>query len=332
MRLLSGMIAACDLEATLTGDESLRRRPMKRVAEPLRRMGAVLDGDTAPLRIRGTPHPRALRHDLAIASAQVKSAILFAALRADGETVVHEPARSRDHSERMLRLFGADVLEDGLSVSISGPVELEAAEIDVPGDVSSAAFFACAAAALPGSRLILRDVGVNPLRTGVIDVLRAMGAEVRAVEERDMGFEPAADLLVIAPDRLGPARVAGELVPRTIDELVVLAVLAARAEGLSEFRDAAELRVKESDRIAAVVEGLTAMGARAEALPDGLRVEGPAALRGAHLSARGDHRVAMAFAVAGLLAEGATTIDGAEAAAVSYPGFFEALEAVVERP
>jgi 3-phosphoshikimate 1-carboxyvinyltransferase len=330
-RLLAGVLAACDLEAELTGDDSLRRRPMRRVAEPLRRMGAEVAGETLPLRVRGTARPRALRHELEVASAQVKSAILLAGLRADGATVVREPARSRDHTERMLRLFGADVLEDDRAVTLAGPIELEAADIDVPGDLSSAAFFACAAAALPGSRLVLRDVGVNPLRTGILDVLREMGVTVRAVEERDLGFEPCADLVVAAPEKLAPARVAGPLVPRLIDELVVLAVLATRAHGVSEFRDAAELRVKESDRIAVVAEGLAAMGAAVEGLPDGLRIEGPCALRGAAIDPRGDHRIAMAFAVAGLFAAGETRIADPGCAAVSYPDFFRDLESVAER-
>lgn len=336
MRLMAGVIAACDLEAALTGDESLRRRPMERVAAPLRRMGADVRtgaeaGPGAVLRVRGTPEPKALEHVLSVASAQVKSAILLAALRARGETTVVEPWRSRDHTERMLRVFGVDVLEEERSVALEGPIDLEPADVDVPGDLSSAAFFLGAAAALPGSRLIVRDVGVNPGRTGVLEALRAMGATVREVDERELGFEPVATLVVEAPDALSATTIAGPLVPRTIDELVVLAVVAARARGVTEIRDAAELRVKESDRIALVVRHLAAMGAAVEPLPDGLRIEGPRPLCGATIDAEGDHRIAMAFAVAGLLAGGETTIRGAECADVSFPGFYAALESVVER-
>jgi 3-phosphoshikimate 1-carboxyvinyltransferase len=342
MRLLAGVLSACDMDVTLTGDGSLLRRPMARVAEPLRRMGARIEGAEGvlasgrrglvpPLAIRGTARPQAVRVDLAVASAQVKSAVLLAGLRAEGRTTVAEPSRSRDHTERMLRVFGVDVMEEGTAVSIEGPCDLEAAEIEVPGDISSAAFFLCAAAALPGSRLVVRGAGVNPGRTGVLEVLEAMGAPVAQGEPREQGFEPVADLALGAPERLRATRVAGAVVPRAIDELVVLAVLAARAEGTTEVRDAAELRVKESDRIAMVAANLARMGARCEALEDGIRVEGPAALRGARIETGGDHRIAMAFAVAGLLAEGETVIEDADCADVSYPGFYEDLERVAVR-
>jgi 3-phosphoshikimate 1-carboxyvinyltransferase len=316
---------------------------MGRVAEPLRRMGAVIEPAasagtggklTAPFRVKGTARPKAIDHAVEIASAQVKSAVLLAGLRADGKTTVREPSRSRDHTERMLRVFGVDVLEDGLAVSVEGPADLDRAAIDVPGDLSSAAFFLAAAAGIPGSRILCRSVGVNPGRTGVIEILREMGATVLFGEEREQGFEPVTEVVLEAPARLRATRIAGALVPRAIDELVVLSVLAARAEGTTEIRDAAELRVKESDRIALVARNLEAMGGRCEPLPDGIRVHGAAALRGgATIETGGDHRIAMAFAVAGLFAEGGgeTRILDAGCADVSYPGFYEALESVSER-
>jgi 3-phosphoshikimate 1-carboxyvinyltransferase len=344
-RLLAGVLAACEMDVVLAGDASLSRRPMGRVAEPLRLMGAVIEPAmgasasagaklTAPFRVRGTGRPRAMDHELSIASAQVKSAILLAGLRAEGRTTVREPSRSRDHSERMLRVFGVDVLEDGLAVSIEGPADLDRAAIEVPADFSSAAFFLAAAAGLPGSRVLCRGVGVNPGRTGILEILADMGAKVLRGEEREQGFEPVTEVVVEGPAALRPARISGALVPRSIDELVVLSVLAARAGGTTEIRDAAELRVKESDRIALVAKNLEAMGGRCEPLPDGIRIHGPTPLRGgAAIETGGDHRIAMAFAVAALFVDGggATRILDAGCADVSYPGFYEALESVCER-
>jgi len=339
MRLLAGVLAGCDMTTTLTGDGSLLRRPMGRVAGPLRLMGATVSGTEtppkvpggapgllAPITISGTARPKAVRIDLEVASAQVKSAVLLAGLRAQGRTIVSEPSRSRDHTERMLRVFGVDVLEEDGAASIEGPCDLEPAGVDVPGDISSAAFFLAAAAALPGSRIVVRGVGVNPGRTGVLEVLERMGAKVVLGEPREEGFEPVADLVLAAPERLTATTIAGDIVPRTIDELVVLAVLATRAHGTTEIRDAAELRVKESDRIAMVVENLGRMGARCEALPDGMRIHGPCDLAGARITTEGDHRIAMAFAVAALFALGETEIEDAGCADVSYPGFYEDLD------
>jgi len=339
IRLLAGVLAAHPFEATLTGDASLRRRPMGRVAEPLRRMGAEIRAtevegvgpERPPIVVRGGKL-RAIAYEMKVASAQVKSAILLAGLRAEGETVVIEPTRSRDHTERMLRSFGVDMCDEGLRVAVTGPADLEGAFVGVPADTSSAAFFICAAAGLPGSRAILRDVGVNPTRTGFLDVLAAMGLAVKAVNEEDLGFEPVADLVVSgSPARLEGTRIAGEIVPRLIDEIPVLAVLATQAHGTTEIADAKELRVKESDRIETVAGNLARMGARVETLPDGLRIEGPTRLRGAEVDAEGDHRIAMAFAVAGLFAEGETRIRDADCARVSYPGFFADLEEMAER-
>jgi 3-phosphoshikimate 1-carboxyvinyltransferase len=338
LRLLMGALSATPLTVTLTGDASLRRRPMGRVAGPLERMGARFgaaeggaDGRTAPLTVHGTATPEPIEFTSPVASAQVKTAVMLCGLRAKGRTVVHEPQRSRDHTERMLRLFGVDVIEDGLSVGFSGPAELGPARVDVPGDLSSAVFWAAAATALPGSRVVLRRVGVNPTRTGALDVLAAMGAEIHRGEEELLGFEPTCDLLVVGPDGLAPFAIGAAEVPRLVDEVPVLAVLATRAAGVSEVRGAGELRHKESDRIASTAAMLRALGATCEELTDGLRIPGPQRLCGGVVDAGGDHRIAMAAAVAALGADAEVEIRDAGAAEVSYPGFFETLEELAVR-
>jgi 3-phosphoshikimate 1-carboxyvinyltransferase len=328
MRLLAGVLAGRPFVAVLVGDESLSRRPMRRIIEPLSRMGAEIvarDGDFPPLRIRGG-RLRGIRYELPVASAQVKSTVLLAGLQAIGETEVVEPAPSRDHTERMLSYLGAQVEVDGLKVRIA-PNELRAHPIEVPGDFSSAAFLIAACAARPRCALLVRDVGVNPTRTGFLDVLREMGADVALQNEREVNGEPVADLLVRGRE-LRAAEVGGEIVPRLIDELPVLFVLATQAEGTTVVRDARELRVKESDRIAAMAENLRRLGADVEELPDGMEVRGPCRLRGARLSGFRDHRVVMACAVAGLYASGETAIEDAEWVAVSFPGFFRVLEGI----
>ncbi len=327
MRLLLGILAGLPLFAVLTGDASLRRRPMGRVVRPLERMGARVDGrsggELAPLAVRGGGL-RAAEFTLPVASAQVKSALLLAGLRAEGRTAVTEPSRSRDHTERLLPRFGVPVEVDGLTVAVAGPARLRAAEVEVPGDISAAAFFLVAAAVVPGSRLVLPGVGVNPTRAGLLEVLEAMGARVRRLNEREEAGEPVADLEVEASELRG-VQVGGDLVPRLIDEVPALAVAAACAEGVTEIRDAAELRVKESDRIAALARELGRLGAAVEELPDGLRIRGGRPLRGAECDSGGDHRLAMALAVAGLVAEGETVVADAACAAVSFPGFWEVL-------
>lgn len=324
MRLLSGLVASRKVTATLVGDASLSRRPMRRIVEPLRRMGARVEGDRPPLAIEGGPLV-GIHHVSEVASAQVKSCVLLAGLRAAGNTSVSEPTPSRDHTERMLRAMGATVLEaaeDGRhEVSVAGGSLLRGVEIDVPADISSAAFFLVAAALLPESRVTLQCVGVNPTRSGVLDVFAAAGIRVASIDERLSGGEPVADLFV-TPEIVPMAfEIGGALVPRLIDEIPVLAVMATQCDGMSEIRDASELRVKESDRIDAMAEGLAAMGARVETSPDGMRIWGPTRLRAATIDARGDHRLGMAFAIAGLLADGETRIEGAEAIASSYPSF-----------
>lgn len=326
MRLLCGVLAGRPFGAVLVGDGSLSRRPMRRVAEPLRLMGAAIharDGEYPPLRVRGG-RLRGIRYRPPVASAQVKSAVLLAGLQAEGETTVEEPAPSRDHTERMLVYLGAKLERDGLRVQLV-PTELEARDITVPGDFSSAAFLMAAAAARPGAEVLIRGVGVNPTRTGFLDALRGMGADVALLNRREANGEPVADILVRGRELQG-IELSGDIIPRMIDELPLVFVLATQAVGTTVVRDAGELRVKESDRIAAMGENLRRMGAAVEEYPDGMCIRGPQRLRGARISGFRDHRVVMACAVAGLYAEGETLIGDAEWADISFPGFFGILE------
>ncbi|HET9553010.1 MAG TPA: 3-phosphoshikimate 1-carboxyvinyltransferase [Anaeromyxobacteraceae bacterium] len=329
LRLLSGVLAGVPGLSVLTGDASLRRRPVRRVVEPLRRMGADMsarDGDRLPpLVIRGK-RLTAARHELLVASAQVKSAILLAGLSADGETVVTEPERSRDHTERMLRGMGVPLKVDGLTVSVT-PSRPRGTRVDVPGDISSAAFFLCGAAALPGSEVTVRNMGTNPTRTGLLDVLRAMGAGVILANEREVAGEPRADVTVRAAD-LVATEIRGEIIPRLIDELPVIMVLATQARGTTVIRDAKELRVKESDRLAAMGETLAAAGARIELFDDGCAITGPTRLRGVSVKTRLDHRIAMSMAVAQLLAGEPVVLDDVACVDTSFPSFFRLLDAL----
>ena len=328
MRLLLGILAGQSFAARLTGDESLSRRPMDRIARPLGEMGAAVSGRTErclpPVevrvgrRLRGRPL-RAIHYDSPVASAQVKSAVLLAGLYAEGETSLTEPYQSRDHTERMLAAFGAQVTAGGLTVSVRGG-ELTACPVSVPGDISSAAFLLVAALLVPGSWVFVQHVGVNPTRTGVLDVLREMGADLEEGERDVWGHEPVA-MLTASASRLRGCEIAPELVPRLIDELPVLCVAAAVAEGATRIRGAQELRVKESDRLEAMATELGKMGARITEQPDGLIIEGVERLRGAQVSGRGDHRVAMALAVAGMAARGETVVTDATGVATSFPGF-----------
>jgi 3-phosphoshikimate 1-carboxyvinyltransferase len=347
MRLMAGVLAAQPFLSTLTGDESLSGRPMRRVLEPLERMGAKLsavDGH-APLRVEGRRPLSAIRYEMPVASAQVKSCVLLAGLGAEGRTEVVEPsAQTRDHTERMLRWFGVEVGTEELSdetgrvvVSVEGGSRLSARDLTVPGDISSAAFPAAAAALLPGSELELEGVGLNPTRAGILDALRGLGVELSVEDERETSNEPTGLIRVRGGGRLTPTKeganvIRGPLVAQLIDELPVLAVVGTAVHGGLEIRGARELRVKESDRIATTVANLRAMGADVEEFEDGLRVEGPVRLRGARLQSYGDHRIAMAFAVAALAAEGETEIEGAEeCVGVSFPEFFPLLETLTER-
>jgi 3-phosphoshikimate 1-carboxyvinyltransferase len=328
MRLLAGVLAGPPFLSVITGDESLRARPMDRVIAPLLEMGAHLmgrDGDRLPpLVIRGG-RLRGMEYKLPVASAQVKSAVLLAGLYADGETTIEEPEMTRDHTERMLRAMGVDVRREGPAVRLAPAGKLETLDIDIPGDFSAAAFWLVAAAAHPDAEVVLPRVGLNPTRSGLLDALRAMGAEVDIGEERMAGEEPVADIAVRS-SRLDAIDVSGELALRMMDELPAFAVAACAAEGRSVVRDAQELRVKETDRIATLVGELRKLGAEIVERPDGFEIEGRFPLRGAAVSGFGDHRLAMALAVAGVMADGETRVADGESVAVSYPGFWQDLE------
>ena len=325
MRLMAGILAAHPFRSVLAGDASLLSRPMKRIVEPLRLMGARIggpaDGATPPLEIEGGDL-KGISIELPVASAQVKSAILLAGLQASGTTRVKESFPSRDHTERQLRRLGAAYrVDEGGWHAVDGGVQFEARRWQVPGDFSAAAFFLAAAAICPKSELTIAGVGVNPGRTGLLDVLTRMGARIAVTNQREVSGEPVADLVVKGGAPLKGIRIAGDLIPRILDEIPVLAVVACCAEGVTVIRDAAELRGKETDRIAAVAGEMTKLGAKVGVLADGLAIEGGASLRGAEVSSRGDHRMAMAMAVAGLVAGGETTVRDTECAATSFPAF-----------
>ena len=326
MRLLAGVLAGQPFDSVLVGDASLSARPMARVADPLRTMGAriELSDGHAPVRITGTPLS-STSYRLPVASAQVKSAVLLAGLFAEGTTTVVEPVATRDHTERMLEL-PALVVDGERHLSVEGGAEIAPRLWVVPRDISAAAFFLVAGSVAREAVLQMNGVGLNPTRSAVLDVLRAQGASITTSNLRERGGEPLADLRVETSGGLSAVDIGGALVANLIDEVPVLAVAAACADGRTVIRDAAELRVKETDRIAATAAFLTAMGADVEERPDGLVIEGGHPLRGATVEARDDHRIAMAAAVAALVADGPTTIVGAEAAAVSFPGFWDALE------
>ncbi len=340
IRLLAGILSGQEFASKLTGDDSLQKRPMKRVVAPLREMGADIrarDDNFAPLEIRGAKL-RAIDYKMPMPSAQVKSAVLLAGLFADGATSVTELARTRDHTELALEEFGAAIEKHGRTTTIHGLLggngsgALKAKSLDVPGDLSSAVFFIAAASLLPDSNLLLHNVGLNPTRTAILDLFAAMGASLQMLALKSAQGEVVGDLSVKGASLRGGV-IEGEQIPLLIDELPMLAALGPYTEEGIEIRDAAELRVKESDRIAALAENLRRMGATVEERPDGLCVEGRRAgkLRGAEIDPRGDHRIAMAFAVAGLAAEGPTIIRDADCAGVSYPTFFEDLERACER-
>lgn len=325
MRLLAGMLAAQRFSSTLTGDASLRRRPMHRILEPLRQMGADIqasDSGLPPLLIRGR-QLEGITYEIPIPSAQVKSCLLLAGLGASGKTTLEERVATRDHSERLLRAMGAPMSCQGNRISISAG-ELHGIEIHVPGDISAASFLVAAALLVPNSELKLAAVNTNPTRSGFIDVVRDMGAHVELEEQREIGGEPVATLCVRS-SKLHGVKIAGTQIPRLIDELPILAILATGADGQTIIRNASELRAKESDRLHLLASNLQKMGATVEEFGDGLLVTGPVKLRGAEIETSGDHRVAMAFAVAGLVASGTTTIHDAECVQISYPGFFETL-------
>jgi len=332
IRLFLGALAGSSATAQLTGDGSIRRRPMGRVVKPLQAMGASIigddGGDHAPLRVAGT-RLHGVDHALPVASAQVKSALLLAGLLADGETSIEEPAQSRDHTERLLRYLGVPIASSGNRLSVKS-TNIQNASVTIPGDISSAAFLLVAAALLSGSDVAIEGVGINPTRTGVLEILRSFGARVDIADVREESGEPVGTIRVRPGDHR-PLEIGGDLVVASMDELPLVAVLGTAAEGVTVVRDAQELRVKESDRIAAIVEGLRLMGASIEGTPDGFSVDGPVRLRGAVVDAAGDHRIAMALAIAALTAEGETTITGWDSVGISYPGFEQDLEQLVVR-
>ena len=334
IRLMTGLLAGQQFFSVLTGDQYLRKRPMKRVLGPLSLMGAQISGrgkgTLAPLAVNGS-RLQGMHYTSPIASAQVKSALMLAALYADGETSITEPSVSRDHSERMFRYFGADVQVTGTTVTVRGGQELTARDIMVPGDISSAAFFLVAALIVPDSELLITNVGVNPTRTGMLDILMAMGGDITLVNQRECSGEPVADILVRS-SLLHGITIEGDVVPRAIDEFPVVCIAAACATGETVLKDAHELRVKETDRIAAMATNLRAFGVREVVeTEDGMRIHGGSGLMQASVPSFGDHRIAMSAAVAALAARGEVTIDDVACVATSFPNFFELLEQVALR-
>jgi 3-phosphoshikimate 1-carboxyvinyltransferase len=338
LRILAGVLAGCDFTAELVGDESLSSRPMRRIIEPLELMGARIESTEgkAPLRVHGTGRPIPITYKLPVASAQVKSAILFAGLNADGRTRVIETTPSRDHTERLFNGFGVPVTTNSdLSVTLDGPARFTGGAITISGDVSSAAYFVAAAMLLPQSELTIEGVGLNPTRAAFLSVLSSWGANVETTDVQVERNEPYGTINVrggIGGSAAESERTLGQsMIPSLIDELPLLAVVGSQIDGGIRIRDASELRLKESDRLATTAANLRAMGAEVEEFPDGLSVSGPTQLNGTLIDSHGDHRIAMAFAVAALLAKGETEITGAECVAISFPEFFGLLESLAER-
>ncbi|MHB8842698.1 MAG: 3-phosphoshikimate 1-carboxyvinyltransferase [Candidatus Aquicultor sp.] len=331
MRIMPGILAGQNLFAVLTGDASIRRRPTGRVVEPLRLMTAEIwgreDGNYPPLAIYGS-QLEGIQYTLPVASAQVKTCLLLAGLLAEGETELTEPSRSRDHTERMLELFGAHIDSFNTTYKIKGGQKLKAAAVDVPGDISSAAFFIVAASIVKNSSVVIENVGVNETRTGILDVLYEMDANILLSDQTEISNEPRATIEVKSA-QLKSAVIEGGLIPRLIDEIPIIAVAATQAQGRTEIRDARELRVKESDRIAALSMELRKMGANIEELDDGMIIHGPTPLKGARVNSHGDHRIAMSLTVAALVAEGETVIENSESIAISYPSFEDTLRSII---
>lgn len=334
MRLLSGLLAGQGFLSLMSGDNSLTRRPMRRIIEPLTAMGAQIWGRAGdiypPLAIKGSEKLKGINYRMPVASAQVKSSLLLAGLYAEGQTTISEPEKSRDHTERMLKAMGADIEVQGMEITLKPGRELYAQEFFVPGDISSAAFFMVAALIVPGSEIVIRDVGLNPTRAGIIEVLKDMGARMAIENQRVVGGEPIGDI-VAGYSNLKGTRVGGDIIPRLIDEIPVLAVAMALAEGESVVRDAGELRVKESDRIKAICSELGKMGAHIEESEDGFIVQGrPEGLKGARVESLGDHRIAMSTAIAALKASGETTVHNSKVVDISFPEFWPLLRSLTK--
>ncbi|EKN69598.1 3-phosphoshikimate 1-carboxyvinyltransferase [Neobacillus bataviensis LMG 21833] len=331
IRLLMGILAGRPFFSTLVGDESIGKRPMTRVTGPLAKMGAKIDGrkDGAftPISIRGgqlTP----IQYKLPVASAQVKSALILAALQAEGESTIIEPAETRDHTERMIRKFGGEIDKDNQAITVKGGQNLTGATIHVPGDISSAAFFLVAGAIIPESEIVLKNVGLNPTRTGIIEVMKKMGADLEIIQKEDHSFEPVGDL-IIKTSNLKATVVEGDLIPKLIDEIPIIALLATQAEGTTVIKDAEELKVKETNRIDTVVDELRKLGASIEATDDGMVIHGKTQLNGGSVSSHGDHRIGMMLSIAALLCRNNVELEQPEAISVSYPNFFAHLNNLI---
>lgn len=331
IRLMMGILSGRPFFSVLKGDQSIGKRPMTRVTKPLTQMGAVIDGREqgafTPLSVRGG-NLKGIEYTLPVASAQVKSSILFAGLQAEGSTTVYEPSKTRDHTERMIRQFGGEVTSDGLSVTVKGGQSLHGTDVHVPGDISSAAFFLVAGAIIPDSEIILKNVGLNPTRTGIIKVMKAMGADLEIINEQQDLFEPVGDL-VIRSSSLKGIVIEGDIIPKLIDEIPIIALLATQAEGTTIIRDAQELKVKETNRIDTVVGELLKLGARIEATDDGMIIHGKSSLQGGVVNSHGDHRIGMMLAIAALLSKQNVFLENPEAIAISYPKFFSHLDSLL---
>lgn len=329
IRLIAGLLAGSPFFSVLTGDDSLKQRPMARVIEPLKKMGAIIsarDGDKyPPLAISGT-RLQAIEYKMPVASAQVKSCVMLAGLCADGTTKIIEQQKSRDHSERMLAAMGADVKVDGLIISVKGDSQLHAGDVTVPADFSSAAFFIAAALIVPNSEVIIKAVGMNPTRNGMLKIIKDMGADIRIESQREVSGEPVADIICSTAQKLNAVKIGGDIVPSLIDEFPVICILAALADGITEIRGAEELRVKESDRIKAMACELSKLGVKVKEYPDGLDIYGGDGFKGGVVESYGDHRIAMALSVAALVAKDPVKINDAACVDISFPGFFERLK------
>ena len=331
IRLISGVLASADFEVEMFGDDSLSKRPMDRVTLPLKKMGVSISGQTErdlpPLQLKGTKNLRPIQYELPIASAQVQSALIFAALQAQGQSVIVEKECTRNHTEDMLQQFGGDLSVDGKKITVQGPQKLSGQTVVVPGDISSAAFWLVAGLIVPNSRVVLKNVGINETRTGIIDVIRAMGGKLEITDKDPIA--KSATLTVETSDLKG-AEIGGALIPRLIDELPIIALLATQAQGQTVIKDAEELKVKETDRIQVVADALNSMGATITPTTDGMIIKGKSALHGARVNTFGDHRIGMMTAIAALLvADGEVELDRAEAINTSYPSFFDDLETLI---
>lgn len=332
IRLLMGILAGRPFFSTLAGDQSIARRPMTRVTGPLKQMGAIIDGrkdgDYTPIAIRGG-NLKSIHYQLPVASAQVKSALILAGLQAEGTTTIQEPAETRDHTERMIRQFGGEIQTDQRLITVKGGQRLRAAEVHVPGDISSAAFFLVAGAVIPESEIVLKNVGLNPTRTGIFEVLEKMGANVQIISNDPDSFEPSGDIVVKSSNLTGTI-IEGDLIPKLIDEIPIIALMATQAKGKTIIKDAEELKVKETNRIDTVVEELRKLGASIEATADGMIIYGQTKLTGGTVSSHGDHRIGMMLAIAALVCDGEVILENPESISVSYPNFFLHLHHLIQ--